>query len=227
MGKLIVYHGVMGSSKSASLIQEVYNLEHVNLALVNMEIKKRNVVLMKPSKDTKGNDKIVSRFGGEMPRPVDALLLPNETVLESLMRNNINIFDANFLILDEAQFITESQAEQLWRLTKSKRINLEVICYSLHTDFSGNFFPGSQGLLRYADESIRLFRRCEICSEPAVFNGRCVNGVFVSSGEQVVIDGANDNISYHSLCGQHYHDLVSKNPKFENELDGYAYKLKL
>lgn len=238
MGNLTVKSGVMGSSKSANLIQEVYNLEKSG----------KSVILMKPSSDTKGNDRIVSRFGGEFPRPVDVLLKSDETVISALYRNKIlndnNVFilkddfplndgthhinsslaekiklyssinssidiivDKDFIVVDEAQFITPSQARQLFYL--SKRSNLEIICYSLFTNFKGEFFPGSETLLALADQRHELSRRCEICTRPAIFNAREVDGKFVSDGEEVVIDGTSQ-VRYYSLCGDHYYEKVSK-----------------
>ena len=41
------------------------------------------------------------------------------------------------------------------------------------------------------------------------FNGRIVNGEFVSTGSQVAIDGV-DEVQYESLCGKCYLEKVLK-----------------
>lgn len=198
MGSLIVNYGVMGSSKSSNLMQEVHNLEESG----------KKVTLIKPSADTKANNKIHSRFAGEFNRPVDILLRQNETVLEAGIRNKINFLYHDFLVLDEAQFITEQQALELWLI--SKKTNLQIICYCLMTDFQANFFPASKILLSYADEKNELKRRCEVCGlSSAIANARKVDGVFVSSGDQIVIDGTK-NVQYVSMCGNCYFVVVKE-----------------
>ena len=59
MGKLILYYGVMGTSKTTSLMQQVYNLEKKRAEQIiksKNKLKPLKIVLMKPEKDDKGKD---------------------------------------------------------------------------------------------------------------------------------------------------------------------------
>lgn len=55
MSKLYFRYGAMNSGKSTHLMQVAYNYEERGM----------NVVIIKPSVDNKGGDKIVSRLGVE------------------------------------------------------------------------------------------------------------------------------------------------------------------
>lgn len=207
MGNLILNFGVMGSSKTANLMQEVYNLEH----------SKKKVLLIKPLVDTKGDNNIHSRFGGKFYRPVDVLVAADKTIIENCFEQNKNILKYDFIVVDEAQFLTEQQAHELWLLSKMKikyeeegkrkEKDLQIICYSLFTNFKGMFFPGSRVLLSKADEKNELTRRCEECGiKVARFNARKVDGKFVIEGDEVVIDNKPKEVQYVSLCGECYYE---------------------
>jgi thymidine kinase len=88
----------------------------------------------------------------------------------------------------------------------SKEKNIPVICYGLRSDFKTNAFPGSLRLFELADEIEELITICR-CGKRAKFNGRKVNGVFVSEGDQVAIDDK-DAVTYESLCGNCYIEKV-------------------
>lgn len=221
MGKLILYSGVMGSSKTTSLMQEVYNLENSgNEDEKNKQEKRQNkkVILMKPGVDTKGNEFFHSRFGGEFYRPVDVILPADKTIIEACNLSKVNILNYDFLVIDEAQFMNPKQVYELWQIS-NKIEKLQIICYSLITDFQANFFPGSEALSRFADEKYILVRRCEYCAqELANFNARKVNGVFVTEGDQVVIDNKAD-VSYKSLCGACYYKHLRANDDVSQQID--------
>ena len=72
-----------------------------------------------------------------------------------------------------------------------------------------NGFEGSIRLLEIAEELEELPTLCE-CKEIARYVGRKVNGEFVTSGNEVEIDGANDNIKYEPMCGKCYLKKVKK-----------------
>lgn len=187
MAKLVFYYGVMASGKSNELIGTWYKYTPIG----------KKVVVLKPSVDTKGDNKIVSRSGSSLP--VDALILPNESVLMhySLLQ------DAFVILIDEAQFLTEEQVFELWVITK--KLNLPIIAYGLRSDFKGELFPGSRALFQYADSLREMKGVCKICGQTSTRNARKVNGQYVYEGEQVVI-GADE--SYDPLCGECYIEQV-------------------
>ena len=190
MAKLVYYYGAMNSGKSIALMKDAYNLEE----------KKYNTLLIKSTIDTKGDDMIVSRIG--LSKRVDIYLKPEDSLLSD---DNLAKYDNLSLILvDEAQFLTGTQIEELWKITKV--LDIPVNCYGLRTDFTTNTFSGSKRLFELADTIEELKNICE-CGKLAKFNARKVNGEYVADGESVVIDGS-ANVEYVPLCGKCYMEKV-------------------
>ena len=104
------------------------------------------------------------------------------------------------VLVDEAQFLSREQADQLFEV--AVRQNIPVICYGLRTDFKLNGFPGSERLLLLAHSIEELKTICK-CGRKAVANGRKISGSFVFEGAQLAIDGLGE-VSYESLCAQCY-----------------------
>ena len=188
MAKLYFRYGAMNSGKSTALMQVAYNYEERGM----------RVLVMKPSVDTKGGDKLVSRLG--VTRLVDIAVTPKLDILE-LVRDLLTRAPAPACILtDESRFFTPEQVEQLLRITVE--LNIPVIAYGLRTDFSLKGFPGSTRLLELAHAVEEMKTIC-FCGRKATCNGRKVNGEFVFEGDQVVIDQGGD-VEYVSLCAQCY-----------------------
>lgn len=189
MAKLYFRYGAMNCGKSSSLLQVAYNYDE----------RDNKVVLIKPMVDKKGEDKIVSRIG--ISRKVDYLIKEEESILEKL-RGELST--ANCILVDEAQFFSKEQIDELFIIAKS--YDVPVICYGLRTDFKTNSFPGSRRLLEIADELTELETICR-CGKIARFNARIINDEFVSDGDQIAIDEKN-NVTYESLCGKCYLEKV-------------------
>ena len=108
--------------------------------------------------------------------------------------------------MDESQFLTSSQVDELWII--SKIMDIPVLCYGLRTNFMLESFEGSKRLLEISDILEELTTLCK-CGNIARYVGRCKNGVFETEGEEIVIDGAK-NIEYYPLCGECYLRKVKK-----------------
>ena len=189
MSKLYFRYGAMNCGKTTSLLQVAHNYEERGM----------KVVLIKPSIDTKANDSVSSRIGIE--RKVDHLVSPEENLKGYL---NLLVGNTSCVLVDEAQFLSESQVEELFVF--SKLTNIPVICFGLRCDFRTNLFPGSKRLFELADEIEELYTICR-CGRKARFNARIVNGEFTLDGDQVAIDG---DVEYESLCGKCYLTKVRK-----------------
>ena len=103
------------------------------------------------------------------------------------------------LLVDEAQFLTTWQVDELLRIAVLDGI--PVLAYGIRTDFQTIAFPGSQRLLEIAHSLEELKTICR-CGRKAIFNGRRVAGEFVFDGGQVAIDQG--EVSYESMCGNCY-----------------------
>lgn len=115
----------------------------------------------------------------------------------------------DYLIVDEAQFLTVEQVEQIVDLVDGSHV--DVYAFGLTTDFRSRLFPGSRRLFELADTVTAL--QVEVlcwCGLPGGFNGRIVDGVLVTEGEQVVIAdtaaaaGQRGETRYQVLCRRHY-----------------------
>lgn len=188
MAKLYFRYGAMNSGKSTALMQVAHNYEERGM----------RVLILKPSIDTKGGDKLVSRLGVE--RSVDISITPDMDVLACVRADIAQLGVLACVLTDESQFFTPEQADQLFMITVD--LNIPVICYGLRADFSLKGFPGSTRLLEIAHNIEEMKTICA-CGRKAMFNGRKVNGEFVFEGAQVAID-MQDNVEYQSLCPQCY-----------------------
>ena len=168
----------------------------------NYEERGMNVVIVKPFVDKKGSDTIVSRIG--LSRKVDYLIKDDDNIKSYLKSCYDN--KASCVLVDEAQFLNKEHVDELFLFTK--KYNIPVICYGLRSDFKTEGFPGSLRLFEIADVIEELYTICR-CGKRAKFNGRIVNGEFVSTGSQVAIDGV-DEVQYESLCGKCYLEKVLK-----------------
>ena len=192
MSKLYFRYGAMNSGKSTALLQAAYNYEERGQA----------VLIAKPQIDTKGESTIVSRLG--MTRVVDFTVAPDEDILAAFVKNRERVrasggADVSCLLVDEAQFLTESQVDDLLRIAIVEGV--PVLAYGIRTDFQTVAFPGSRRLLEVAHSLEELKTICR-CGRKAVFNARKVGERFIFDGDQVAIDGV--DVTYESLCGQCY-----------------------
>lgn len=182
----------MNSGKSTAMLQAAYNYEE----------RGHRVLLTKPSIDTKGDMGILSRLG--VTRDVDFLIAPETDAYGTFQQHRARTIERfglgiSALLVDEAQFLTEAQIDDLLRIAILD--DVPVLAYGIRTDFQTVAFPGSRRLLEVAHSLEELKTICR-CGRKAIFNARKLDGVFVFDGDQVAIDGA--SVSYESLCGSCY-----------------------
>ncbi|WP_431803198.1 thymidine kinase [Microbacterium sp. bgisy203] len=191
MAKLYFRYGAMNSGKSTALLQAAFNYEE----------RGQHVLLAKPAIDTKGAEKISSRLGVE--RDVDFLIGAGDDVRSLVAQHGARyIGSVACLLIDEAQFLSPSQVDDLLRLVVEDGI--PVLAYGIRTDFQTHAFPGSARLLEIAHSLEELKTICR-CGRKALFNARLVGGRFVFDGDQVAIDDLDhDQVTYESLCAQDY-----------------------
>ena len=183
----------MNSGKSTAMLQAAFNYEE----------RGQQVLLTKPSVDTRGKSEIVSRLG--VSRPVDFVIAPDDDVYSLFERQRKRVLAetgvaVSCLLVDEGQFLTESHVDDLLRIAIIEGV--PVLAYGIRTDFQTVAFPGSRRLLEIAHSLEELKTICR-CGRKAVFNARKVDGGFIFDGNQVAIDGAAE-VTYESLCGACY-----------------------
>ena len=152
-----------------------------------------------PRTDTRDGERIIrSRIGLEEP------CLYVEEFLEYLDRPESRTFSClkkksyAAVIVDEAQFLTAQQVDQLSDIVDD--FGIPVLCYGLRTDFTGHLFEGSKRLMEIADVIEEVPTVCW-CGRRAHYNTRIKDGRVVRTGEQIMLGG---NETYVSLCRKHY-----------------------
>ena len=185
MAKLYFKYGAMGSSKTAQALITKYNYEENDMS----------VWLIKPSADTRdGVATLRSRSGLEAQVEV----MSPETDIYSHFRAN-RAGKCDVVIVDECQFLTEQQIDQLRAIVND--YDIAVLCFGLRTDFQTRLFPGSRRLMEVADAIQEINTMCD-CGAKATVNARIdCNGHIVTEGAQVVLGG---NDSYIAMCHRCY-----------------------
>jgi thymidine kinase len=174
----------MNAGKTTQLLQVKYNYEE----------RGQNVLLLKPLVDTRDGSKVRSRIGLES----EAILIHEASAIDTLVKERLSSGPIHCVIVDEAQFLSRRQVEELCRVVDD--LGVAVIAYGLRSDFRGRLFPGSEALLSLCD-SIEEVKTICWCGKKAIMNTRISDGKAVFEGEQVQIGG---NESYISLCRKHW-----------------------
>ena len=198
MAKLYFFYGAMNSGKTTRILQCAYDYQEQGM----------NASIMKPQVDTKGNEYIVSRIGAK--RKVDLLIPTNANIYDIIVEQYTNV---DLFIVDEAQFLSERQVNQLMDVVID--LNIPVMCYGLRTDFKGNGFPGARRLLEVAHELTEIKTICE-CGKKAMFNVRLIDGKVQTEGESVAIDGEG-KVTYTVACARCFRLKTHK--KFSDRID--------
>ena len=180
MAKLYFKFGAMGCSKTAQALITKFNYEERNM----------RAVLLKPAIDDRDGADIVKSRIGLYERAV--AVKEDENLYELY---NTRFPDCDAVIVDECQFLTPEQVDQLSLITMEK--DVPVLCFGLSTDFTTHLFPGSKRLFEIA-ESITEIKSVCTCGAKATVNARLDDkGEVVTSGSQVCIGG---NGRYVAMC---------------------------
>ena len=191
MAKLYFRYGAMGCGKTMQLLQVAFNYEE----------RGHNVCVIKPLVDTKNGSKILTRIGPE--RETDFCFDKKTNLFEKIKKEYKNV---KCVLVDEAQFMTTRQADQLMRITTD--LDIPVMAYGLRLNFrlTDGGFEGATRLLQLAHDIEEIKTICE-CGRKATFNTRFLNDEFVADGPDVLIDGTS-KIEYRALCPKCYYDYL-------------------
>lgn len=205
MAKLIYYYGSMASSKTLRLLSTAYNFEEKGV----------QIMVLKPSLDTRdGDNTIHSRAGLERK----CVMVDKDIDLYNAVKTYSNFLSTQFeqlkwVIIDECQFLTEKQVDELSDVVDNLDIN--VMCYGLRTDFRSKLFQGSKRLFEIADTIEEIKSTCECGNRKTSINARFdENGEIITDGSQVMIGG---DETYTALCRKCWKDKIKQKLSKENE----------
>ena len=181
-GKLIFYFGTVNSSKTMSLLSIAFNYEKVGW----------HVCTIKPALDTRSE--LIETRAQLPPRKADIILNKDDSLYD--FRDVIN--EADVILVDECQFLTTEQVNELRNITTDR--DIDILCFGLRTDFNANLFAASKRLFELADEIIEVKTICSVCGKHASFNA-------IVHHEESPADGSNiipgwDN--FEQRCFLHY-----------------------
>lgn len=203
--KLYFYHGPMGSSKSARLLTTAYDFEEKGI----------QIMVLKPSLDTRDGEGIIrSRAGLERK----CIMIDKEINLYKAIKAYKNVLASQletlkWVIIDECQFLTEEQVDQLSDVVDFLDVN--VMCFGLRTDFQSHLFPGSKRLFELADDIEEIKSTCECGERKTSINARFdEDGEIITEGSQVEIGG---NDKYKAICRKCWKNKVRDKLLKENE----------
>lgn len=181
MAKLYFRYATMNSGKSIDLIRTAYSYLEKGL----------RPLVLKPQVSNRAEElgEIFSRTGLSFPCiPIDG-----SSSLSTITKDPTT-FD--IILVDEAQFLTVPQVEELFKLTTKGK---PVLCYGLRADFRQQLFEGSKRLFELADKIEEIKSVCK-CGKAAKHNIRIdQNGNRITQGEVVAV-GTEDK--YKTVCSE-------------------------
>ncbi len=186
MAKLYFYYASMNAGKSTNLLQADFNYRERGMA---------TMLFTAAIDDRFASATISSRIGLCAP----ATMFDPSTDIAGCVLERHAAGRIACVLVDEAQFLTAAQVDQLAHLADAHGI--PVLAYGLRTDFRGALFEGSARLLALADALIEIKSVCA-CGRKATMNLRVdAEGRAVAEGRQTEIGG---NDRYVALCRRHF-----------------------
>jgi thymidine kinase len=190
VAKLYFYYASMNAGKSTNLLQADFNYRERGMA---------TMLFTAAVDDRFAAGTIASRIG----LSAAATAFEAATDLEACVLDRHRGGALSCVLVDEAQFLTPAQVDQLARVADIHGI--PVLAYGLRTDFQGALFPGSARLLALADSLVEIKSVCR-CGRKATMNLRVdAAGRAIGEGAQTEIGG---NERYEALCRKHHREAL-------------------
>ncbi len=181
----------MNAGKSTTLLQSAYNYREQGLT----------PLLFTAALDDRTKAGVISsRIGLE----AEANTFSEDTDLFHEIAVIQSGYITNCVLVDEAQFLSKNQVDQLARVVDE--LGIPVLCFGIRTDFLGELFTGSERLLAIADKLKEIKTICH-CGRKATMVVRLTeDGEVVQQGDKISVGG---NEKYKPLCRKHFNEAIS------------------
>ena len=191
MNKIYYKHGTMFSGKSLNLISTYHTYKHNN----------KNVLVLKPSADTRDFGLIKSRMSTET---VGCYTYTEKDELSKVVADSMLLTREypDIIMIDEVQFSTEKQIEELHNLS----LTAPIMCYGLKTTYTGDLFPAIKKLIPLAEDISEIKTTCAFCNKKATHNLLVRNNKPIYEGAFVNVEGENINDKYFAVCRHHFYE---------------------
>lgn len=177
--KLCFYYGTVCSSKTMVLLATSHNYDSIGW----------NTCTIKPAIDTRSE--LIETRAKVPPRKADIILNKDDSLYD--YRDIVS--SADVILVDECQFLTCSQVEELREISINQGI--DILCFGLRSDYNARLFEASKRLFELADDLIEVKTICSVCGKHASFNKRVDN----TDAESNIIPGW-DN--FEARCWKHF-----------------------
>lgn len=181
MASLNFVMGPVASGKTVELILRANQLQTI--------AGNNAVMIFKPVIDVRFPSKVVRSATG-LEIKTTGLISPVDNLLA------LNLAGVQYIFIDEIQFFTITQIEQL--RTISLDLDIEINCYGLLTDFKLGMFDVTKRLLELCDTIRQVETYCMMCKDCKTVNlashnlkiSKCEDGIKpVVQGESICIGG--------------------------------------
>ncbi len=186
MSKLYFITSTMGGGKSTQLLAKEFNYRENG----------KKTLIVKPTTDTRNGTWGHGEWGLTFSRPMKqgSKCLFLEPGRWNEIENYVSVRDLDIIFVDEAQFCSAADVDEMARWVDSYEI--PCLVYGLKTTAEGDLFEGSARLLALADEIEIMISVCSFCGR------RASHHVRVSGGRKLVgnagVEG--DGVVYKACC---------------------------
>ncbi len=191
MAKLYFKYGAMGSSKTAQALMCRFNYLQKGF----------EVYLFKPVVDTRGEENGIPLVKSRIGLKSECIEFEKDENFFDICKRYDILHERRVIIIDEAQFLTREQVEQLKDISQS----IPVLCYGLLTNFKTELFEGSKRLVEIADSLNEIKSVCK-CGRKATINARIINGKICVDGEELLIGDE----TYEGMCYRCFKQRLEK-----------------
>ncbi len=199
MGRITFLTGTMSSGKTTHLLQSHFNIEDAF----------PGQVLLINKNDRSGESVCSNRMGG---MSLSCGVTDDTNIVDLVSKHEQETDEKiSFIFVDEVQFFTIRQIEQLVHLTDVQNIN--IYAYGLLTSYKGELFTASKRMIELCDKIVQISNgmRCW-CGDHATHNALYLGGHRANSGNETVVDNT-DGIDYRVMCRKHFLEHIEYNSK--------------
>lgn len=186
MAKVYFKYSCMGAGKTALACITAFNYQEQGL----------KPLCISSALDTRFGEAKEDMYGfrvGKWESRIEGLsrevfLLPEGEMLTNFCEDFIDNYGYEFgvIIVDEAQFLSAEQVEDLFRV--ALYWDIPVICYGLLTTFKTTLFEGSKRLIELGAK-LEHIKSVGTDGESTVINGKFIKGKLVTDGDVIDIGG--------------------------------------
>lgn len=187
MGNRKLFYGTMNASKSAQILMQTYNLKRQG----------KSYLIFKPNIDTRDGDMVTSRA---LNRQEEAVTIHRED--QGIMYSTACALQPDFIFVDELQFFTAEQVEELAHI--SIDMGIPIFAYGLLISYKGELFEGTKQAIECGFSLHELKMQCDHCTEKSTHHVLLVNGLPVKDGNPIHVG----DTEFQSVCYACYCDAV-------------------